>query len=118
MAWGICSKRSNSWTGTFRIKSGPNWIACLAAGPDLAMVDSDRGITNFHVPSDIIIDASMPAAIRNSGKMWNKEGKAQDMKAGYSRQILRRGPIRRLWTSAGKTAPLIRFTHGKASRPM
>ncbi|MBN2625544.1 MAG: NADP-dependent isocitrate dehydrogenase [Spirochaetales bacterium] len=55
--------------------------ACLAAGPDLAMVDSDRGITNFHVPSDIIIDASMPAAIRNSGKMWNKEGKAQDMKA-------------------------------------
>ncbi len=55
--------------------------ACLTAGPDLAMVDSDRGITNFHVPSDIIIDASMPAAIRNSGKMWNKEGKAQDMKA-------------------------------------
>ncbi len=55
--------------------------ACLAAGPDLAMVDSDRGITNFHVPSDVIIDASMPAAIRSSGKMWNREGKLQDMKA-------------------------------------
>ncbi len=50
-------------------------------GPDLAMVDSDNGITNLHVPSDVIIDASMPAAIRSSGKMWNKEGKQQDMKA-------------------------------------
>ena len=47
-------------------------------GPDLAMVDSDRGITNLHVPSDIIIDASMPAMIRTSGRMWNKEGKEQD----------------------------------------
>jgi isocitrate dehydrogenase len=54
---------------------------CLAEGPDLAMVDSDKGITNLHVPSDIIVDASMPAMIRNSGKMWNKEGKAQDTKA-------------------------------------
>lgn len=44
----------------------------------LAMVDSDKGITNLHVPSDVIIDASMPAMIRNSGKMWNKEGKLQD----------------------------------------
>lgn len=55
--------------------------ACLTQGPALAMVDSDRGITNLHVPSDVIIDASMPAAIRNSGKMWNSEGKLQDMKA-------------------------------------
>ncbi|MGJ8658748.1 MAG: NADP-dependent isocitrate dehydrogenase [Cellulophaga fucicola] len=47
-------------------------------GPALAMVNSDKGITNLHVPSDVIIDASMPAMIRNSGKMWNKEGKAQD----------------------------------------
>jgi len=47
-------------------------------GPDLAMVNSDKGITNLHVPSDIIIDASMPAMIRNSGQMWNKEGKSQD----------------------------------------
>lgn len=47
-------------------------------GPDLAMVNSDKGITNLHVPSDVIIDASMPAMIRNSGQMWNAEGKAQD----------------------------------------
>src|SRR4051812_8115630 len=44
------------------------------------MVDSDRGITNLHVPSDVIIDASMPAAIRTSGQMWNAEGKQQDTK--------------------------------------
>ncbi|CAG5086566.1 NADP-dependent isocitrate dehydrogenase [Parvicella tangerina] len=50
-------------------------------GPDIAMVDSENGITNLHVPSDVIIDASMPAMIRNSGKMWNKEGKTQDTKA-------------------------------------
>ena len=49
--------------------------------PDLAMVDSDRGITNLHVPSDVVIDASMPAMIRTSGQMWNKEGKQQDTKA-------------------------------------
>ena len=54
---------------------------CLTNGPDLAMVDSDKGITNLHVPSDVIIDASMPAAIRTSGQMWNKEGQQQDMKA-------------------------------------
>lgn len=55
--------------------------AVYAKGPDLAMVDSDKGITNLHVPSDVIIDASMPAMIRDSGKMWNKEGKTQDAKA-------------------------------------
>ncbi len=55
--------------------------SCIANGPDLAMVNSDRGITNLHVPSDVIIDASMPAMIRNSGRMWNAEGKAQDTKA-------------------------------------
>jgi isocitrate dehydrogenase len=48
---------------------------------DLAMVNSDRGITNLHVPSDVIIDASMPAMIRTSGQMWNAEGKQQDTKA-------------------------------------
>ncbi len=52
--------------------------AALAAGPDLAMVDSDRGITNLHVPSDVIIDASMPAMIRTSGQMWNADGQQQD----------------------------------------
>lgn len=50
----------------------------IANGPDLAMVNSDRGITNLHVPSDVIVDASMPAMIRTSGQMWNKEGKQQD----------------------------------------
>ena len=49
--------------------------------PDLAMVNSEAGITNLHVPSDVIIDASMPAMIRTSGQMWNKEGKQQDTKA-------------------------------------
>ncbi|WP_298765945.1 NADP-dependent isocitrate dehydrogenase [uncultured Polaribacter sp.] len=49
--------------------------------PDLAMVNSDKGITNLHVPSDVIIDASMPAMIRTSGQMWNKAGKLQDTKA-------------------------------------
>lgn len=53
----------------------------LANGPDLAMVNSDKGITNLHVPSDVIIDASMPAMIRTSGQMWNKEGNQQDTKA-------------------------------------
>jgi isocitrate dehydrogenase len=49
--------------------------------PDLAMVNSSKGITNLHVPSDVIIDASMPAMIRNSGQMWNKDNKSQDTKA-------------------------------------
>ncbi len=49
-------------------------------GPALAMVDSDRGITSFHVPSDVIIDASMPAAIRSSGQMWNAQGEHEDAK--------------------------------------
>ncbi len=49
--------------------------------PELAMVDSDKGITNLHVPSNVIIDASMPAAIRSSGKMWGPDGKLHDMKA-------------------------------------
>jgi isocitrate dehydrogenase len=55
--------------------------ACYADSPAVAMVNSDKGITNLHVPSDVIIDASMPAMIRSSGKMWDKEGKLQDTKA-------------------------------------
>jgi isocitrate dehydrogenase len=55
--------------------------AAYEQGPDLAMVDSDRGITNLHVPSDVIVDASMPAMIRTSGQMWNKDGEQQDTKA-------------------------------------
>ena len=52
--------------------------AVYDSSPDIAMVDSDKGITNLHVPSDVIIDASMPAAIRSSGQMWNKAGEQQD----------------------------------------
>ncbi len=55
--------------------------ACLVNGPNLAMVNSDFGITNLHVPSDIIVDASMPAAIRESGKMWGPDGGLHDTKA-------------------------------------
>src|SRR5688500_2504180 len=55
--------------------------AVYATRPPLAMVDSSRGITNLHVPSDVIIDASMPAAIRASGQMWGPDGKLHDMKA-------------------------------------
>ena len=53
----------------------------ISNGPDLAMVNSDKGITNLHVPSHVIIDASMPAMIRTSGQMWNSKGEAQDTKA-------------------------------------
>ncbi|MFM8640156.1 MAG: NADP-dependent isocitrate dehydrogenase [Planctomycetota bacterium] len=55
--------------------------AVHAAGPAIAMVDSDKGITNLHVPSDVIVDASMPAMLREGGRMWNAEGKTQDAKA-------------------------------------
>jgi isocitrate dehydrogenase len=55
--------------------------AAYENGPDLAMVDSDKGITNLHVPSDVIVDASMPAMIRTSGQMWNAAGEQQDAKA-------------------------------------
>ena len=54
--------------------------AALAGGPSIAMVDSDKGITNLHAPSDVIVDASMPAAIRSSGRMWNAGGELQDCK--------------------------------------
>jgi isocitrate dehydrogenase len=55
--------------------------ACRKEGPDIAMVDSEKGITNLHVPSDVIIDASMPAAIRSGGRMWASDGSLKDMKA-------------------------------------
>ena len=55
--------------------------AAMENGPALAMVNSDKGITNLHIPSDVIVDASMPAMIRNSGQMWNAAGKSQDTKA-------------------------------------
>lgn len=55
--------------------------AAIANGPAIAMVNSDKGITNLHVPSDVIVDASMPAMIRTSGQMWDKNGNQQDTKA-------------------------------------
>jgi isocitrate dehydrogenase len=55
--------------------------ACHASRPELAMVDSAKGITNFHSPNDIIVDASMPAMIRNGGKMWGADGRLKDVKA-------------------------------------
>jgi len=55
-------------------------LTCYTKRPELAMVNSDKGITNLHVPSDVIIDASMPAAIRNSGKMWGSDGELHDTK--------------------------------------
>ena len=55
--------------------------ACYKNRPELAMVNSDKGITNLHVPSDVIVDASMPAMIRESGKMWGADGKLHDTKA-------------------------------------
>ncbi|WP_395055161.1 NADP-dependent isocitrate dehydrogenase [Polaromonas sp.] len=55
--------------------------ACHEGRPELAMVDSAKGITNFHSPNDIIVDASMPAAIRNGGKMWGADGRLKDVKA-------------------------------------
>ena len=68
-------------SGADREKIKADLDSCLEKGPDLAMVDSDRGITNLHVPSDVIVDASMPAAIRESGKMWGPDGELHDMKA-------------------------------------
>jgi len=69
-------------SGLGRIEDGAEIRAAIekaiADGPDLAMVDSDNGITNLHVPSDVIIDASMPAMIRTSGHMWNADGEEQD----------------------------------------
>ena len=55
--------------------------ACYAGRPEMAMVDSVKGITNLHIPSDVIVDASMPAMIRSSGQMWGKDGKLKDTKA-------------------------------------
>src|SRR3546814_13971054 len=55
--------------------------ACHEHRPELAMIDSAKGITNFHSPNDIIVDASMPAMIRNGGKMWGADGRLKDVKA-------------------------------------
>ena len=79
--WGDVLKKMDSLPAEMQAKLNEAIDASFAAGPDLAMVDSDRGITNLHVPSDVIIDASMPAMIRNSGQMWDKAGQTCDTKA-------------------------------------
>ena len=79
--WGDVVKKMDSLPAEAQAKFNEAIEAAYAAGPDLAMVDSDRGITNLHVPSDVIIDASMPAMIRNSGQMWDKAGQTRDTKA-------------------------------------
>ena len=78
--------------------------AVYATRPALAMVDSSKGITNLHVPSDVIIDASMPAAIRASGQMWGPDGKLHDTKAMIPDRCVCRASTRRSSTTAGRTA--------------
>ena len=75
-----CSPRSQTCPRPSAPRSRPRSQA-LGSGPALAMVDSAKGITNLHVPSDVIIDASMPPMIRDSGRMWNAAGELQDTKA-------------------------------------
>ena len=77
---GALLKAIQSLSGDQRAAIEASIQAAYSDGPRLAMVDSDRGITNLHVPSDVIIDASMPAAIRSSGKMWNAAGELEDAK--------------------------------------
>ena len=74
-------EKLNKLDDTQRLEIEAAFEEALTDGPNLAMVNSDKGVTNLHVPSDVIIDASMPAMIRNSGKMWNANGKLQDTKA-------------------------------------
>ena len=77
----LYSATARSCRPNSRRRSRPTSQAEYAQRPALAMVNSDKGITNLHVPSDVIIDASMPAMIRDSGQMWNADGKLQDTKA-------------------------------------
>ncbi|WP_130470788.1 NADP-dependent isocitrate dehydrogenase [Candidatus Magnetaquicoccus inordinatus] len=79
--WGDVLKKIQSLPADKQAEINADIQACLANRPDLYMVDSDRGITNLHVPSDIIIDASMPAMIRGGGKGWGPDGKSRDTKA-------------------------------------
>jgi isocitrate dehydrogenase len=78
--FGDVVERIQSLEASHRAEIEADIQACYAQNPGLAMVDSDRGITNLHVPSDIIIDASMPAAIRASGQMWGPDGRQKDTK--------------------------------------
>ncbi len=77
----LYAKIKKSLPAAARAEIEADLAAVAARGPELAMVDSTKGITNLHVPSDVIIDASMPAAIRSSGQMWGPDGKLHDTKA-------------------------------------
>jgi isocitrate dehydrogenase len=77
----LLSKAETEFTDTERTEVLAAVEQALKDGPALAMVNSDKGITNLHVPSDVIIDASMPVVVRDSGKMWNAAGELQDTKA-------------------------------------
>jgi len=79
--WGDILDKINSLSAPQQAKISAIIEKTYSQRPDLAMVNSDKGITNLHVPSDVIIDASMPAMIRNSGRMWDKDGNTQDTKA-------------------------------------
>jgi isocitrate dehydrogenase len=79
--WGDVVNKMDALPADVQARMNEAIEASFEAGPDLAMVDSDRGITNLHVPSDVIIDASMPAMIRNSGQMWDHNGDTRDTKA-------------------------------------
>ena len=80
-AWATFTRRSPSCRKQSAPRSKPISRPCYETRPELAMVNSDKGITNLHVPSDVIVDASMPAMIRESGKMWGTDGKLHDTKA-------------------------------------
>ncbi len=117
-AWISTTASATSWPRsrrcppTRRPRSKPTSQAVYADRPALAMVNSDKGITNLHVPSDVIVDASMPAMIRAGGKMWNAAGQDRGHAGGDSRQQLRRHLPSHRWTSAATTARSIPKTMG------
>ena len=78
---GSVLKKVDQLPYSMRVEVETEFRKCYEIRPEMAMVDSDKGITNLHVPSDVIIDASMPAMIRSGGKMWNAHGKLRDVKA-------------------------------------
>ncbi|MDC1270632.1 NADP-dependent isocitrate dehydrogenase [Porticoccus sp.] len=78
---GSVLKKVDQLPYSMRVEVETEFRKCYEIRPEMAMVDSDKGITNLHVPSDVIIDASMPAMIRSGGKMWNAHGKLKDVKA-------------------------------------
>ena len=78
VGWGSVLEQLKALPDEKRAEIEADIEACYAARPQLAMVDSDRGITNLHVPSDVIIDASMPVVVRDSGQMWNAAGGQQE----------------------------------------